>query len=1101
MNFSFGRRQEKVEWRMLASVDVDRIQQEMEVKTLQNNIMHVTFCNIEAEVGMQSFGCDPNFIKMFKLAQLIIEYLLHSQQFLSANLDAENRTLREAMEVAQKSKDELEERREAYKKLKKQCQKQKQWIAEYQLLIRAGASGQHKCPCCAKSFVSHEYVVSHVKRKHVEYASQMNGMLTSVAPFKSGNAVTVETKHGMTEQEKSNLEQELERIKERLQKTERELQEERKLTESQRNRLSAEHQGIDELRLMFEKWKEEEKAEQQQEMAEFKRNYQQDLMRMQSERDDYSQKFNDLQDQLRQRISMVGSIRDEDETDSPVKPNSRGMSQQFITQLEDRVSQMQAETQQNLQKEMQKLQQKFKSREEKTKMDHREEMGKFQEMLKQYEENLNNERIEKTRLSEDYESKIQMLTSQVQDLSKALESQRVEREQVQHASKSQLPLLQDSLPPPVPAPRQTSFMQAESVERERASSPEKSVASGDSITLFVSSNQTKSGQFRLWRQSAYGSNEWSNLFTFSAFVKPSGNFAFPLYVFAAGGSPYWRQYISASPSPPSVEYRLDYMFYCSQTSLPGTFQCFVLEAGSVPVIRSCVSKSKDLQGWKYKGLSFFARNSTISGDKTLTSVSASFESTLTEDKSQDSEESESDSGEETPPPSVPKVQIEEPTDGLESTESGEMDIKELTSGVSSSEWGTGTLEIGEFRPYPNNQLITSRFNHKLDELQACRQEIGQILDQKLAKQGLSVENARLSSKKMEAVMSALKMERQARCKKTKGYLEVRQDCAEELEQIVKKTYRSGAQSGQSSLSAPASTRPPSAGSKSRPGSSSPTPGSLPAGSASPERRPPSFHATAAAVRTTSALQQSRKSPVQRGNLGSTGSTTGEMTVSVTTVTDRSLSATSVTEKTLSESEEDVSVTEDDASQDEEGSNWDSEREDAEPSPRPTHKVAVHIPSQQNFDSDSDNEELAAVPTTPKAAPRGEKVRELADTLERNLNFGSAVKKPAGGVSLHFQGTGNGRSQPQQMSGQRSSKQDDDGIESDFSISSVDEHTPGRRAADRRQGSSGLQSLGTTQPSGRGSPRLEFKRPQPQTTRVEAFTADDFSDDMESLGDE
>ena len=51
------------------------------------------------------------------------------------------------------------------------------------------------------------------------------------------------------------------------------------------------------------------------------------------------------------------------------------------------------------------------------------------------------------------------------------------------------------------------------------------------------------------------------------------------------------------------------------------------------------------------------------------------------------------------------------------------------------------------------------------------------------------------------------------------------------------------------------------------------------------------------------------------------STTGEMTVSVTTVTDRSLSATSVTEKTLSESEEDVSVTEEDESQDEEGSNW------------------------------------------------------------------------------------------------------------------------------------------------------------------------------------
>ena len=37
---------------------------------------------------------------------------------------------------------------------------------------------------------------------------------------------------------------------------------------------------------------------------------------------------------------------------------------------------MQAETQQHLQKEMQKLQQKFKSREDKTKMDHSEELGK-----------------------------------------------------------------------------------------------------------------------------------------------------------------------------------------------------------------------------------------------------------------------------------------------------------------------------------------------------------------------------------------------------------------------------------------------------------------------------------------------------------------------------------------------------------------------------------------------------------------------------------------------------------------------------------------------------------------------------------------------------
>ena len=51
--------------------------------------------------------------------------------------------------------------------------------------------------------------------------------------MKSVGAITVETKPGMTEKEKSDIEEELERIKLRLQKTERELDEEKRLTRSQ----------------------------------------------------------------------------------------------------------------------------------------------------------------------------------------------------------------------------------------------------------------------------------------------------------------------------------------------------------------------------------------------------------------------------------------------------------------------------------------------------------------------------------------------------------------------------------------------------------------------------------------------------------------------------------------------------------------------------------------------------------------------------------------------------------------------------------------------------------------------------------------------------
>ncbi|XP_020603007.1 uncharacterized protein LOC110042031 isoform X2 [Orbicella faveolata] len=1074
MNFSFGRRQEKIDWRRLASVDVDRIVREMDVNTLQDNIMHVTFSNIEAELGMQGAGFDPNYIKLFRLAQLIIEYLLHSQQFLSANLDADNKTLEEALEEAEKTKKELEVKKEAYKRLKKECQKQKQWIAEYQLLIRAGASGSHKCPYCAKSFVSHEYVIAHLSRRHGEHSSQMNGMVISAAPVKSVGTVTVETKPGMTEKEKSNLEEELEMIKLRLQKTERELDEEKKLTRSQRGQLTLEDQKIDELKAMFNQWKKEEKEEQQQEMADFKRTYLQDMSRVKAERDKFSADVTALREQLK-RTSMIGSIRDEDETDSPSKFNRAEMSQQFMVQLEERATQIKAETQQNLENEMQKMQQKFKAREDKSKKQHREEMGQFQEMLSQYEENLQNEKTEKNRLSEDYENKIQKLTMQVQDLSNALDSQKVETDRVQRTFNAQPPPLLASTPP-VPAPRQTeSPVQAEPIERERAKSPEKSVTTGEAITLYVSTNQTKSGQYRLWRQSSDGSNEWSNMFAFSAFVKPTGNFTFPIYVFTAGGSPYWRQYISGNSSPPSTEYRLDYMFYCSQSSLPGTLQYHVQEAGSVPVIRSYVSKTKSIPGWKHKGLSFFAPKQTLGGDKSLASVSASFESTLTEDKEQDFEPSESESEEEVPAPVVPKVEVED-VDANESTETIE-DVKEITSGLSSSEWGTTTLEAGEFHPMPHNKLITTRFDHRFDEVRACRQEIVQILDQKLAKQGLSPENGRLSSQKMEAKMAALKTERQAWSKKIKNFTAVRQECVDELDDIVKKTYRSGAATGKPSSPVPSGPRP---------------------GNRSPAAKPPTFKSTVTAVRTSASLQPGRKSPAPRGTPGSTGSTSGgDMTVSVTSVTDRSFSGTSVTERTLSESEDEVSVTEgsqEEEEDDEEGeSNWDSEEEAVKPPPaQPTHRVAVHIPSQEDQDSDSDIEELAAVKTIPKAAPRGEKVRELAESLERSLTLGSSTKKPAGGVSLHFQGNGNERSEPRRTTAQQSSgRQNEDDVDSDFSISSFDETTPARRTIDQGRGT--LQSSGSAQFTGRQSPVFEFKRPQPQSTRVQAFADDDFSD--------
>ena len=75
-------------------MDVDRIAREVDFQALQANIVNITFCNVDLEVYMhvvcvatmfttkhtmiskEFHNVDTNFVKMFRLAQLIIEYLL-----------------------------------------------------------------------------------------------------------------------------------------------------------------------------------------------------------------------------------------------------------------------------------------------------------------------------------------------------------------------------------------------------------------------------------------------------------------------------------------------------------------------------------------------------------------------------------------------------------------------------------------------------------------------------------------------------------------------------------------------------------------------------------------------------------------------------------------------------------------------------------------------------------------------------------------------------------------------------------------------------------------------------------------------------------------
>ncbi|CAN7985344.1 unnamed protein product, partial [Ixodes hexagonus] len=165
--FQFHSRSQKIDWRKIASVDVDKVAREVDVETLQNNVAHLTFCDIDNELD----GClvDTNFLKLFKLAQLCIEYLMHSQELLLQSLgDVESQLAETSLSLEEERKFRLCDQ-EAIRQLQRENRKRKRIIENQQLEMLKGdkltATGA-PCPYCQKVFLSLPYLQAHVVRRH-----------------------------------------------------------------------------------------------------------------------------------------------------------------------------------------------------------------------------------------------------------------------------------------------------------------------------------------------------------------------------------------------------------------------------------------------------------------------------------------------------------------------------------------------------------------------------------------------------------------------------------------------------------------------------------------------------------------------------------------------------------------------------------------------------------------------------------------------------------------------------------------------------------------------------------------------------------------------
>lgn len=132
--FFFQQRRGHLDLRGISNIDLEKVVREVDVDTLQLYIENITFCNLREED--LRYLTDPQVIKMFKMSQLIIEYLLYSQDLFVANLGELSKKYVAKKKSLAKKRRELAELEEATKHLRNQVKAKKQNISTLEDLLR-----------------------------------------------------------------------------------------------------------------------------------------------------------------------------------------------------------------------------------------------------------------------------------------------------------------------------------------------------------------------------------------------------------------------------------------------------------------------------------------------------------------------------------------------------------------------------------------------------------------------------------------------------------------------------------------------------------------------------------------------------------------------------------------------------------------------------------------------------------------------------------------------------------------------------------------------------------------------------------------------------
>ncbi|XP_033929489.1 cilium assembly protein DZIP1 isoform X2 [Melopsittacus undulatus] len=287
--FQFRDRHEGPDWRRLSAVDVWRLSRDGDVTALQEHLEHVTFCSAERERCPHCQGpADPLLLKLLRLAQLCTEYLLHSQEYLSAQLGTLEEALRGALAQRDQLDKEITQRSQEIKVLKEECRRRKKMIITQQTMLEARAS-YHQCQFCEKAFMNYSFLQSHMQRRHPEESQ-------------------IEQKR---KAKTDKLQDEIDKLKEQLHLTKSQLEAEQQANMVRFSKECEQQKSKEEEILQsFHKWKEEEKEKLADEIEKVKAMFMKELKELSSRNSTLENQLVELQKSSMPQKSNLGTLKD-----------------------------------------------------------------------------------------------------------------------------------------------------------------------------------------------------------------------------------------------------------------------------------------------------------------------------------------------------------------------------------------------------------------------------------------------------------------------------------------------------------------------------------------------------------------------------------------------------------------------------------------------------------------------------------------------------------------------------------------------------------------------------------------------------------------------